>query len=274
MKIPTFLKWAGGKRRLISQIDPHLPKKVRRYFEPFLGAGSMFFYMKQKYDLKNCFISDINKDLIETFKAVRDKPKELIVALKTFKGKNDSKNYYLIRDKFNKRLFKGLQRCAAFIYLNKHCFNGLYRVNSNGKFNVPFGRFKNPELYDEEKILFASELLVGVKITCQDYDKIVSEVKKNDFIYLDPCYDPLKKTSFANYTPNRFNNKDNERLAIFVSKIKSFGGKILLSNNITDNIKKLYSSKDYNKVLVYCSRSINSRGSSRNQIPEYLIKNY
>ena len=140
MKIPTFLKWAGGKRRLIEQIDKHLPKKINRYFEPFLGAGSMFFYIKQKYNPKFCMVSDINKDLIETFKAVRDNPLGLINETKKLKKKDSKEFYYKVRMKFNEDKYLGLKRCAAFIYLNKTCFNGLYRVNSKNEFNVPCGK--------------------------------------------------------------------------------------------------------------------------------------
>jgi len=137
MKLPTFLKWAGGKRRLIEQIDPYIPRNIRGYFEPFLGGGSMFFYIKQKYNPEFCMLSDINKDLIKTFRAVRDNPKELIKFLRYYKRKNSKKFYYKVRERFNKDRIKGLNRCAAFIYLNKTCFNGLYRVNSKNEFNVP-----------------------------------------------------------------------------------------------------------------------------------------
>ena len=234
----------------------------------------MFFFIKQKYNPKYCVISDINKDLIDVFKAVRDNPKRLMKSLKDFEGKNTENDYYIIRNKFNKNLFSGIKRSASFIYLNRHCFNGLYRVNSKGEFNVPFGKFKNPELYNKEKILLANKLLQGVKIICQDYNEIISEIKEEDFVYLDPCYDPLNKTSFANYTPKRFNNEDNEKLSIFVSKLKSFRAKVLLSNNVTPNVKRLYPKKEYNKILVYCRRNINSKGGSRGEIPEYLIKSY
>jgi DNA adenine methylase len=219
-------------------------------------------------------ISDINKDLIETFKVVRDNPKELIKNLKYFKKRNSKEFYYKSRKKFNENRFKGIKRYAAFIYLNKTCFNGLYRVNSKNEFNVPRGKYKNPEIFNEETILLASKLLQGVKIICQDYEKTLKYIEKDDFVYLDPCYDPLKRTSFANYTPKRFSDKDNERLSIFVAKLKRIGAKVLLSNNITDNVERLYSQKEYNRVVVFCSRSINCNRDQRGVIPEFLIKNY
>ncbi len=274
MIIPTFLKWAGGKRKLLKRIDDHLPKKINRYFEPFLGGGSVFFYIKQKYNPKFCMISDINKDLIETFKSVRDNPKELIKYLKYFKKRNSEDFYYKVRKRFNENKLKDLRRCAAFIYLNKTCFNGLYRVNSKGMFNVPCGKYRDPEIFNEKTILLASKLLKGVKIKCQDYELINDYVRKDDFVYLDPCYDPLKKTSFANYTPTRFSDKDNERLADFVLKLKKKRVKILFSNNITNNVKILYPKKDFDRIIVYCSRSINCNPQGRGLIHEFLIKNY
>ncbi len=273
--IPTFLKWAGGKRRLIEQIDPHLPKRIYNYFEPFLGGGAIFFYIKQKYNPKFCMISDINKDLIKTYKSVRNNPKALMKYLKYFKRKNSEEFFYKIRKKFNENKIRGIRRSAAFVYLNKTCYNGLYRVNSKGEFNVPYGRYKNPEIFNKEILLFASKLLKDVKIKHQDYENIKKYIKKDSFVYLDPCYDPLKKTSFANYTPKRFSDEENVRLSLFVKKINKKKGSILLSNNVTDNVKKLYpESEGFKQNIVYCSRSINSNPFGRSFIQEFLISNY
>lgn len=275
MIIPTFLKWAGGKRKILDKIDQHLPEKIDKYYEPFLGGASVFFYVKQKYNPKFCMISDINKDLVETYKAVRDTPKELIKNLKYFKKRNSKTFFYQVRKKFNEKKFLGIKGNAAFIYLNKTCFNGLYRVNSKNEFNVPCGGYKNPEIFNEETIMFASKLLRGVKIICQDYEEIKNYVEKNDFVYLDPCFDPLKKTSFANYTPKRFSNEDNKRLALFVAEMHRRGVKILFSNNITENIKRFYRPKDgFIRIKIYSFRSIGSLGNYRSRVPEFLIKNY
>lgn len=239
-----------------------------------MGAGSMFFYIKQKYNPEFCMISDVNKDLVDTFKAVRDNPKLLIRNLKYFKKKNTDEFYYEVRKKFNEKKYRGIKRCAAFIYLNKTCFNGLYRVNSGGEFNVPRGRYENPEIFNRETILFASELLQGVRIKHQDYEKIKRYVCEGDFVYLDPCYDPLKKTSFANYTPKRFCDADNVRLSIFIAELKRRGAKVMLSNNVTSRIEELYQPPEYSLKVVLCSRPINSKPCSRGKIQEYLIMNY
>lgn len=275
MIIPTFLKWIGGKRKILDKIDAHLPNKINNYCEPFLGGGSVFFYIKQKYNPKNCMISDINQDLIDAYIDVRDNPKKLIMYLKKFKRNHSDEFYYKTRELFNKHKFKGVKKSAAFIYMNKTCFNGIYRVNSKNEFNVPYGKYKNPEIFNEETIFLASKLLQGVKVMCQDYEEMKNYVNKGDFVYLDPCYDPLKKTSFANYTPNRFSDKDNERLALFVSELKRRNAKMLLSNNITDNVKKFYRPKDgFNRMVIASFRSVGSRGQYREIIKEYLLSNY
>jgi len=275
MIIPTFLKWVGGKRKLLKHIDKHLPKKIDRYFEPFLGGCSVFFYIKQKYNPRYSMISDINKDLIETYKAVRDNPKELIKYIKYFKKNHSEKFYYATREKLNKNKLIGIKRCAAFIYINKTCFNGIYRVNSKNEFNVPFGKYKNPKVFNEATIYLASKLLKGVKIVCQDYEKLKNYVEKGDFVYLDPCFDPLKKTSFVNYTPKRFSDEYNERMALFVAELNRRGVKILFSNNDTPNIRDLYQTKDYFKInLIYSFRSVGSLGKYREQTPELLLNNY
>lgn len=270
MEIPTFLKWAGGKRRLIEQLDSSIPRKIDGYYEPFLGGGSMFFYIKQKYNPEFCVLSDINKDLIETFKAVRDNPKELIRFLRYFKGKNSEEFYYFIRKKFNELKIQGIRRSAAFIYLNKTCYNGLYRVNSKNEFNVPHGKYKNPEIFNKETILKASQLLQGVIIKNQDYREIIDSVNEKDFVYLDPCYDPVKKTSFANYTPKRFCETDRIELAKFMRILKNRSVGVVLSNNNIPEVKNLYLDFEIKEILA--SRSINSNPNGRGKITELVIK--
>ena len=275
MIIPTFLKWVGGKRKILEKIDQHLPEKIENYYEPFIGGASVFFYIKQKYNPKFCMISDINKDLIDTYIYVRDKSLELIKHLENLKKLNSEEDYYKIRESFNQNKYRGIKRSAIFIYLNKTCFNGIYRVNSNNKFNVPYGKHKNIEIFNKENILFASSLLQGVDIRCHDYGELKNFIEKNDFVYLDPCYDPLKKTSFANYTPNKFTKEENERLAKFVAELNRRGTKILLSNNITKNVKKHYSKKDgFTKIIIRSFRSVGSIGKYRKVMPEFLIKNF
>lgn len=271
MSIPTFLKWAGGKRRLISQIDPYLPFEVNRYFEPFLGGGSMFFYIKQKYNPKYCEISDINKDLIDTFVSVRDQPEELTKQLAYFKKRNSKKFYYETREKFNENKLSGLKRAAAFIYLNKTCFNGIYRVNSKGKFNVPYGRYTNPEIFSKETILSASKLLQNVTIKCQSYEKILSQINRGDLVYLDPCYDPLKRTSFANYTPKRFSLTDRTKLSNFMNSLKKKEAFAILSNNNIKKVEDIYRNNGFNIHKIQAARSVNSNPLGRGKITELLI---
>ncbi|MCK4796162.1 MAG: Dam family site-specific DNA-(adenine-N6)-methyltransferase [Spirochaetes bacterium] len=267
--IPTFLKWAGGKRRIIRKLENNFPRKIKRYFEPFLGGGSVFFYIKQKYNPSDCYISDINKDLINTYIAVRDKATLLMRYLRYFKKHDSDKFYYNVRESFNKHKYRGINRCAAFIYLNKTCFNGLYRVNSKNEFNVPRGRYVNPEIFTEETILLANNLLQGVIIKNESYESIANSVMMGDFIYLDPCYDPLTKSSFANYTPERFSTKDRLKLEIFIRQVHKIGAKVVLSNNDLPEVRKMYSDFCINEI--FAPRSINSNGLSRGEIKELVI---
>ena len=271
-QIPTFLKWAGGKRRILDSLSVLLPKQVDFYFEPFLGGGSFFFYIKQRYNPKFATISDVNKDLISTYRAVRDCPRKIMVSLKYFKDNNSQDFYYKIRKEFNNKKIKGIKRCAAFIYLNKTCYNGLFRVNSKNEFNVPYGKYKNPEIFNQENILLASKLLKGVKIKCLDYRKIVKYVEKGNFVYLDPCYDPIKKTSFVNYTPKSFSENDRNDLQKFIKDLEAKKANILLSNNDIAEIRKMYF--NFNIYEINAPRSISAQSSGRKKIIELAINNY
>lgn len=272
IKNPTFIKWAGGKRRLIKSLESLFPKKIDRYFEPFLGGGSVFFYIKQKYNPRYIMISDNSPELINTFKIVKTKPKELMAELSEHKKRHSKKYYYRIRATDPKILSK-VERAARFIYLNKTCFNGLYRVNSEGQFNVPIGRYKNPEIFNEEKILLASSLLRRVKIKKQDFEKTENFVKKEDFIYFDPCYNPkIRTTIFNNYTKEGFLEKEQKRLSELFKRLDKRGCKLMLSNSNTALVKKLY--KGYRIKIVKCGRSISCKGDERKKINELVIMNY
>jgi len=274
IEMPIFIKWLGGKRRLISQINPYLPNDIDRYFEPFLGGGAMFFYIKQKYDPKYSMLSDINKDLIKTFIFVRDRPKELIKNLEYFDKNNSENFYYNVRTRYNQDRITGIRRAAAFIYLTKTCFNGVYRINKKGEFNVPYGYYKDPEIYNKEEIMFASQLLNGVDIRRQDYTEVLQYVKKDDLIYLDPCYDPLKKTSFVHYTRDRFSIHDRTKLYEFIIRATRKGGRIILSNNNIKDIEEMYSKKGFNINYVEASRCVSVNPKGRGRIKELLITNY
>lgn len=273
--IPTFLKWAGGKRRVLPLIEKFFPKKIERYFEPFLGGGSVFFYVKQKYNPSYCTISDTNLDLIKTYIHVRDEPKKLIKYLSKFKKHHSKEFYYSVRNKFNNKKIKGVNRSAAFIYLNKTCFNGLYRVNRKNKFNVPFGQLKNPSIFNDELIYAASRILNDrVEIKCQDYQNITKKVKRGDFVYLDPCYDPLNKTSFANYTPERFSVQDRGKLHSFIEDLRKNNIKIVLSNNDIPQVRKLYPTSLYQVKEIIAPRFIGSKTNYRGNITELVISTH
>lgn len=266
----VFLKWAGGKRRILPLIEQYFPAKFDRYFEPFLGGGSVFFHVKQKYNPSLCVISDTNEDLINTYIDVRDNPTILIRHLKSFKEKNSSDFYYEVRRAFNNKEYQGIKRSAAFIYLNKTCFNGLYRVNQKNEFNVPYGGLKNPIVFEESVIRHASALLNDkVKIVRRDFLDVQDEIKTDDFVYLDPCYDPIKRTSFAHYTPERFSDIDRYVLHDFIEELRHKKAHVVLSNNDIPEIRKLYS--EYNIAEILAPRSIGSKISYRSALTELVI---
>mgnify|MGYP001619926225 CR=1 FL=1 len=270
---PTFIKWAGGKTQLLSQYAKLYPKEFNRYFEPFLGSGAVFFHIKQKFKPKQCFISDINEDLINTFKAVKEQPEELIKLLKEHKAKDNSKEYFnQQRERFN-TIKAGLEKAALFIYINKTCFNGLYRVNAEGKFNVPFGKYPNPAILQEEKIRQASKLLQDVNISESNFSDIVREVREGDFIYFDPPYFPLSKTSsFTSYQKGIFLEDEQRELARIFGELHKKGCFVMLSNSDTPFIRQLY--EGFNIVTVKARRAINCIGTKRGKINEIVVTNY
>ena len=272
IEIPTFVKWAGGKKRLLKELEKLFPRRINRYFEPFLGGGAVFFFVKQKYNPSYSRISDKNPELINTFLVVKNTPEKLIKKLGKHKKRHSNSYYYKIRSVDPKNLNK-IDRAARFIYLNKTCFNGLYRVNSKGQFNVPIGKYKNPEVFNEKKILLAHSLLRGVKIVRQDFEKVENFVKKGDFIYFDPCYNPKIRTIiFNNYTKEGFLEKEQIKLADLFKRLDKKGCMLMLNNSNTALVKKLY--KDYKAKIVRCGRSINCKGDGRGKIKELIIRNY
>lgn len=275
IEIPKFVKWAGGKGQLIEQFKPLFPKKFNRYFEPFVGSGAVFFYIIQKYNPKEILISDINEELINTYQVIKDNVEELILKLKELKKLHvsESKNhYYTVREKEPEYLSK-IDIAARFIYLNKTCFNGLYRVNSKGKFNVPMGSYKNPDIVQEEKLRLVSKLLKNVKIKVMSFEKILDYAKKDDFIYFDPPYYPLENgKNFTTYTKNVFLEKEQKKLADVFKKLDKKKCFVMLSNSDTKLIKDLY--KDYNIKIVKATRMINCDSTKRGKINEVVVTNY
>ena len=272
-KAQPFLKWAGGKTQLLKQYKPYFPITFNNYCEPFVGAGAILFYLLGNGSLlksKRVIIIDSNTELINCYLAIKEDVNALISILKSSKYKNDKDTYYEIREQRPKDKFA---RAARLIYLNKTCFSGLYRVNNQGEFNVPFGKHKNPLICDAENLIKASSALSNVDIILGDFEKCIECVKSGDFVYLDPPYQPLSKTSyFTGYTKNPFLIKEQYRLARFYKKLDSLGCKVMLSNSDTKFIRNLYNK--FRIEIVLANRAINCKSNGRGKINELVITNY
>ncbi|WP_228136203.1 DNA adenine methylase [Aliarcobacter butzleri] len=270
-----FVKWVGGKRGLLSQIVPLLPKKFNNYFEPFVGGGALFFelYSQGKLKDKEVFLFDINFELINAYNVVKNSPYELINQLEIFKQKHSKEFYYEIRawdreDDFLKR--SHIERASRFIYLNKTCFNGLYRVNKKNQNNVPMGSYKKPNICDYEVILSASNALQNANILNVTYKEVLKYASKNDLIYFDPPYYPLTQTaSFTSYSEFEFLEKEQIELFEIFKNLSKIGCNVLHSNSDTEFIKDLY--KDFEIKEIFANRFINSKGKDRGKISEVLI---
>jgi len=275
-----FLKWAGGKRQLLSAIEEHLPKKFKNYLEPFLGGGAAFFHLYNNGFLKNNMtLIDNNPELINSYITVKNDAEALIALLEEFKRsyvENPHDFYYELRnwdkqDKYGKR--SSVERAARTIFLNKTCFNGLYRVNSKGFFNVPLGRYKNPNIFNRENILCVSEALKKVEIICDDFSVCLKTAKAGDFVYFDPPYFPISGTScFTGYTKEEFGTEEQKKLRDTFAKLSCRGCFLMLSNSSADFIKNLY--KDFNIYEVSAKRFINCVSEGRGPIKELLVTNY
>ena len=271
--VRPFLKWAGGKRQLLPEINKYVPKKYNTYYEPFLGGGAILFNLQPK----NATINDSNTELINCYEVIRDFVDELIEDLK--KHQNEESYYYEMRELDRTNTYKDnydkVKRASRILYLNKTCYNGLFRVNSQGQFNVPFGRYKNPNILDEAVLRSVNKYLKNnlVKIFNTDFEKAVLEAKKGDFVYFDPPYDPVSQTaSFTGYDVNGFDRNEQERLKSVFDDLTSRGCKALLSNAYTDFIVELYSSYKIEKISA--TRAINSNALKRGKIFEVLVRNY
>ena len=265
-----IVKWVGGKRQLLFELLKNMPKTYNRYFEPFIGGGALFFELQSDH----AYISDMNEELINLYSVVRDSVDELIEDL----SKHEiSKEYFLeIRnidrtEEYSK--LSNVERASRFIYLNRTCFNGMYRVNSKGEFNVPFGNYKNPRIIDENNLLNCSELLKKTEIKCADFSEIIHKVQKGDFVYFDPPYVPLNETSsFTSYTKDGFDIDMQFKLREVCDELDSMGVKFMLSNSDTKLVNELY--VNYNIKKVFASRQINANANGRGKITEVLVKNY
>ncbi len=270
--IAPFLKWVGGKRQLMPAINGLLPKTYTNYYEPFIGGGALLFDLQPK----NAVINDFNQELINVYQTIKDSPEELIIDLKTHK--NESDYFYDLRaldreDGFNE--LSNIKKASRIIYLNKTCYNGLYRVNNSGEFNSPFGRYKNPNIVNEITIRSVSKYLNNNNITIinKDFEESLKDIKKGSFVYFDPPYHPVSDSSnFTGYVQGGFDVFEQVRLRDLCNKLNKNGVKFLLSNSATQLIEDLY--KDYEISYVKANRSINSNATKRGEIDEVLIRNY
>lgn len=265
-----IVKWVGGKRQLMFELLKNMPKSYNRYFEPFIGGGALFFELQPE----QAYISDMNEELINLYSVVRDNVYELIDDLSKHEV---SKEYFLeIRniDRTEKYAeLSDVERASRFIYLNRTCFNGMYRVNSQGQFNVPFGHYKNPRIIDENNLLNCSELLKKTEIKCADFSEILTKVQKGDFVYFDPPYVPLNETSsFTSYTKDGFDIDMQFKLRDVCDELDSKGVKFMLSNSDTKLVNELYANYEIKKV--FASRQINANADGRGKITEVLVRNY
>lgn len=272
--LQPFLKWAGGKRQLLPQLRKYYPEKFNTYYEPFVGAGAVLFDLKPK----NAVINDTNEELINLYNVIKNEGKlELLInSLQTHK--NEKEYFYEVREWDRQEIYKELpdwKKASRFIYLNKTCFNGLYRVNSKGFFNVPYGKYKNPDYVNEDVLRAVHQYLNknNIEIMNTDFEKAVINAKSGDFIYFDPPYDPISKTSsFTSYTGNGFGENEQIRLRDTFKKLYENGCYVLLSNSNTEFIKSIYSEIPGVEIVeVDANRSINSKGDKRGKIKEVLI---
>lgn len=293
-KAKPFIKWVGGKSQLIEQLEALLPADFDKreditYIEPFVGGGAMLFHMLQAHkNIKCAVINDINSDLITCYKTVRDQPNELIRSLASIqedyysvKNEEAKKAYYLrMRDRFNAKPADPIENTTLFFFLNRTCFNGLYRVNKAGKFNVPCGRYERPLICDADTIHADSRLLQRVTILAGDFERTFEYISGNTFFYFDPPYRPLSDTSsFNDYAKESFNDAAQIRLKHFCDRLQGVKIPFMLSNsdclgkNGTDRFfDDLY--EDYNINRVWASRSVNANGAKRGKLTEILVRNY
>jgi DNA adenine methylase len=276
--IKPYLKWAGGKRQLLSGIKNCLPRDIQNYtyYEPFIGAGAVFFDLQPK----RAVINDFNTQLILTYTVIKENVEELIKLLKQHKEKNNEEYFYKIRnlDRNNREFdnLTGVEKAARLIFLNKTCFNGLYRVNSQGLFNVPYGNYKNPAICEETVLRRISSYFntCEINILNNDFEYAVMTAGENSFIYFDPPYHSPDKTSFTCYQADGFPEGEQERLRNVMVKMTNRGVKCLLSNSDTEYIRELYNYKFFDIISVQAKRNINSDSAGRGNVNEVLIKNW
>ncbi len=271
--VSPVVKWVGGKRQLLQDILKHIPDKYSTYYEPFVGGGAVLFHLQPR----KMVINDINEELMNVYNVICNNVEELIEDLK--KHKNEADYFYKIReldrDREKYAQLNNIERASRIIYLNKTCYNGLFRVNRQGEFNTPFGRYKNPNIANEATLKAVNNYFNKAKITlkCGDFEEAVKGIRRGGFVYFDPPYDPVSESAnFTGYDKGGFDKDEQIRLKKLCDKLNNRGVKFLLSNSSTEFILNLY--KDYNITIVKAKRSINSKGDGRGDVNEVLVKNY
>lgn len=267
------VKWVGGKRQLLDEITPRLPKRITTYCEPFLGGGAVLFSLQPR----NAIVSDLNADLMLVYEVIRDNVELLITELE--RHENTAEYFYHIRDlDRDKDAYRGMspiERASRIIYLNKTCYNGLFRVNAAGEFNTPFGHYKNPNIVNPSVLRAVSKYLAAnnIQLFHKDFEEVLQQVPRGSFVYLDPPYDPVSDTaSFTGYNRGGFGREDQERLKRCCDELAARGVRFMLSNSATEFIRNLYAG--YTVETVHAKRAINSDANRRGAVEEVLIRNY
>ena len=278
MKPTPFVKWAGGKKQLLTRFESYFPPAFGRYIEPFVGGGAVFFhlYRQGRLDGRPVVLIDSLEELINCYRVIQSRVEDLIAALRAHEPHKQDRDYYYHLRAWDRSpdyaQRSDLERAARFLFLNRVCYNGLYRVNRRGQFNVPFGRHRNPTICDEENLWAVHRALQGVSLLVGDFECCLALAEAGDFVYLDPPYHPLSKTAhFTSYTAGDFGAQDQRRLARLFQALDRRGCQLMLSNSDTELIRELYAG--YEQVPVRAARAINSRPAGRGNIRELLILN-
>jgi DNA adenine methylase len=267
-----FLKWAGGKGQLLRQFEPLFPDRIDGYVEPFVGSAAVFFHLAESPGPRRTVLADCNKELIDCYQAVRDRVEAVIEVLAGHRDRHGRDHFYEVRGLRPESLARE-ERAARLIYLNRTCFNGLYRVNSRGEFNVPIGRYANPRILDEDNLRRVNRALRGVELIHEPFEAMPGICRRDDFVYLDPPYQPVSATArFTSYTAGAFGPGDQERLAATYAELDRLGCRLMLSNSDSPLIRKLYAPFDIRSVEA--NRAINSRADRRGPVRELVILNF
>jgi DNA adenine methylase len=273
-KPQPFLKWAGGKSQMLRKLEEHFPRHFSKYYEPFLGGGAVFFHLVEKYPPFDAVLSDCNEELINAYEAVKTDVEHLVETLKIHEVDyvNRTKDYYYQIRK--QRPSGSVEKAARLIFLNKTCYNGLYRVNQKSEFNVPFGRYENPRICDEENLKKVNRILnrTNAKLLTADYQNATNDASNGDFIYFDPPYQPVSSTAnFTSYTHSGFSLDEQKRLGIWFKELDRRGCTVLLSNSDTTEVRDIHS--EYNIETVPAVRAISCKGNKRKGHAELIIHN-